>query len=97
MRTELSTTARRCPMSPARCLLRRAHCRRFGDPLRTGPGSYYEWLNEAVDGEPNAAGNGDPAVARGVSRPARSAERVPGLSGADRDAFLALDGAVRHP
>ena len=50
----------------------------FGDPLRTGPGSYYEWLNESVDGEPNRPGSRDPAVARRVSRSARSAARVPG-------------------
>ena len=29
---------------------------RFGDPLRTGPGSYYEWLNQGVDGGPNRPG-----------------------------------------
>ena len=29
---------------------------RFGDPLRMGPGSYYDWLNRAADGGPNRPG-----------------------------------------
>jgi hypothetical protein len=62
---------------------------RFGDPLRTGPGSYYEWLNGGVDGEPNAPGRVTRlwhAVYR--SRPDLQSA-FPDLSGADREAFLA--------
>jgi hypothetical protein len=62
---------------------------RFGDPLRTGPGSYFEWLNEGVDGERNGPGTvtrlwhavyrARPDLQRAFADPA----------GADREAFLA--------
>ena len=61
---------------------------RFGDPLRTGPGSFYEWLNQAVDGEPNRAGTVTRlwhAVYR--ARPDLQSA-FPDVSGADREAFL---------
>ena len=61
----------------------------FGDPLRTGPGSYYEWLNEGAEGEPNRPGS----VTRlwhAVYRARPDLQRAfPDLSGADREAFLA--------
>jgi len=61
---------------------------RFGDPLRTGPGSYYDWLNRAVDGRPNRPGEVTRlwhAVYR--ARPDLQSA-FPDLSGPDRDAFL---------
>ena len=62
---------------------------RFGDPLHTGSGSYYEWLNDGFDGEPNRPGT----VTRlwhAVYRARPDLQRVfPDVSGADRDAFLA--------
>jgi hypothetical protein len=61
----------------------------FGDPLRTGPGSYFEWLNHAADGEPNRPG----AVTRLWRAVYRSRPDLqiafPDLSGADRQRFLA--------
>jgi hypothetical protein len=61
---------------------------RFGDPLRTGPGSYYEWLSQSVDGEETAAGT----VSRlwhAVYRSRADLQRAfPDVHGADREAFL---------
>ena len=57
---------------------------RFGDPLRTGPGSYYEWLNHAVDG--GTVTRLWHAVYR--ARPDLQSA-FPDLAGADREAFLA--------
>ena len=62
---------------------------RFGDPLRTGPGSYFEWLNDGIDGEPNRPG----MLTRlwhavYCARPDLQSA-YPDLSGADRNAFLA--------
>ena len=62
---------------------------RFGDPLRTGRGSYFEWLNQGVDGEPNGPGTLTRlwhAVYRARSD-LHSAFADP--AGADRQAFLA--------
>ena len=59
---------------------------RFGDPLRSGPGSYFEWLNQSVD---NAAGHA--AVTRfwhAVYQRRVDLQRAfPDLHGADRAAF----------
>jgi hypothetical protein len=61
---------------------------RFGDPLRTGPGSYYEWLTQGVGGEPNRPGT----VTRlwhAVYRTRPDLQRAfPDVQGADREAFL---------
>ena len=57
---------------------------RFGDPLRTGPGSYYEWLNHAVDGGPVTR------LWHAVYRARPDLQGAfPDLAGADREAFLA--------
>jgi hypothetical protein len=61
---------------------------RFGDPLQTGPGSFYEWLNQSAANEP--------ARADTVSRLWHSVYRArpdlqiafPDVYGADRQAFL---------
>ncbi len=61
---------------------------RFGDPLRTGPGSFYEWLTQAVDGGPNRPGEVTRlwhAVYR--ARPDLQSA-FPDLSGPDRESFL---------
>ena len=61
---------------------------RFGDPLRTGPDSYFEWLNQGVDDEPC----GPRTVTRlwqAVYRARPDLQRAfPDLLGADREAFL---------
>jgi len=61
---------------------------RFGDPLRTGPGSFYEWLNQHVESQP--------AGARPVTRLWHAVYRArpdlqnafPDVYGADCQAFL---------
>jgi len=64
----------------------------FGDPLRTGPGSFFEWLNQGVNGEREKPG-GSPVVTRlwhAVYRSRPDLQRTfPDPSGADREAFLA--------
>jgi hypothetical protein len=72
---------------------------RFGDPLRTGPGSFYEWLHQGVGGEPHEPGT----VTRlwhAVYRARPDVQSAfPDLSGADRAAFLAWtaqSGAREH-
>ena len=61
---------------------------RFGDPLRTGPGTYYEWLDQGVDGEPK----GPDTLTRlwhAVYRARPDLQRAfPDVAGADREAFL---------
>ena len=65
---------------------------RFGDPLRTGPGSFFEWLNQGVNVD---RGNSDGATMLtrlwdAVYRARPDLQRVfPDPSGADRAAFLA--------
>jgi hypothetical protein len=62
---------------------------RFGDPMRTGPGSYYEWLRQPAEGSPGGPG----AVSRlwhAVHRGRPDLQNAfPDWAGADRDAFLA--------
>jgi len=62
---------------------------RFGDPLHTGPGSYFAWLNEGIDDAPERPR----AVTRlwhAVYRARPDLQRAfPDVLGADRDAFLA--------
>jgi hypothetical protein len=61
----------------------------FGDPLHTGPGSFFEWLNEGVDGEPNGPGTLT-RLWHAVHRARPDLQRAfPDPSGADREAFLA--------
>jgi len=65
---------------------------RFGDPLRTGRGSFFEWLNQGVNVD---RGNSDGAAMLtrlwdAVYRARPDLQRVfPDPSGADRAAFLA--------
>ena len=72
---------------------------RFGDPLHTGPGSYYAWLNEGIDDEPERART----VTRlwhAVYRARLDLQRAfPDVLGADRGAFLAwtaTSGSAEH-
>lgn len=62
---------------------------RFGDPMRTGPGSYYEWLRQPADG----SSSGPDAVSRlwhAVHRARPDLQSAfPDWAGADREAFLA--------
>lgn len=71
---------------------------RFGDPLRTGPGSFFEWLNEGVDGETSGPGTLT-RLWHAVYRARPDLQRAfPDPFGTDRDAFLTwtADSGIRE-
>jgi len=61
---------------------------RFGDPLRTGPGSFYDWLTRGAEGQPAQPGTVTRLWAA-IYRARGDLQRLfPDLSGGDGNAFL---------
>jgi glycosyltransferase involved in cell wall biosynthesis len=71
-----------------------AAAEQFGDPFRTGPGSFFEWLNQPAEG----TGRGEPVIthlAHGIwSRRPDLQQAYPYPPGKDRDALAVWIAAV---